>query len=172
MLLQQLSRKYYHVILMIIMGCISLYDFLFFFTFSRGFIRIHTEYFQLLLIAFIILYETANSKKTLRIINTVALSLAFIGALFTVQHWPFGRMAILISFLIILVCLFINAIKYSQAKIIGVIILLYPIIHFIAISASLFRLPFRNAFWVLNVVVMLFVSISLGIHVLKERKKS
>ncbi len=172
MLLGQLSRKYYHVILMIIIGCISLYDLFFLFTFSKDFSRINTEYFQLIVIVFIILYETANSNKTLRIINTIAFPIAFIGALFTLQHWPYGRMVMLISFLIILVSLFINAIKYSQAKTIAVIILLYPMIHFIAISATIFRLPFRSTLWMLNVVVMLFVSISIGINVLKERNKS
>jgi hypothetical protein len=171
MFFPQLSRNVYHVILLVLIGSISLYSFLRLFTFSSEFPKIETEHFQLAVIFFIILYETGKANKIMILIITIVFLPALIGILFTVMHWPYGRITMLISISIILGCLFVNATKYSQDKIITVIILLYPAIHFIAISASLFHLPVSAPLWVLNVVIMLLVSISLGINLGRKMRK-
>jgi hypothetical protein len=166
-----MNRKIYYVILLILLGIISIYSSLRLFTFSSEFPVVDTEHFQIAILFFIILYETETAPKYLRIINYVIYPFALTGILFTIQHWPHGVITMLLSFGIILVCLFVKSFWFSKTKIIDTIILLYPLTYFIALSFTIYHRPIMATLWILNILGMLVISVSLTIYFIQTKIK-
>ncbi|MDQ3048472.1 MAG: hypothetical protein M3R27_13065 [Bacteroidota bacterium] len=99
------------------------------------------EGLRVLFALFIIIYEAASAKKIVKIISFSLFPLALIGYMFRIMHWPFGLLMFLGSLSLILTVLFINAFKSVDNRVEKIVILVYPLSHFIFIITSIYHLP-------------------------------
>lgn len=117
----------------------------------------------------VICFETFNSSKQIKTTNYILFALAFIGFLFVIMHWPFGHILFLGSLLAILTVLFISALKSDSNKTEKLIVLAFPIIHYLFMTFTILRLPLHSFISITELLIIGAISLTLLYRLTKHK---
>lgn len=100
-------------------------------------------------LAVLILFtETSISHNWLRRLGFILLPVFVLGYLFTIMHWPFGGVMLLGSLLTVIVTVAIDAIRSPGLRIERLVLLVYPVCHFLFAFSRMLHLNPRATWWV------------------------
>lgn len=165
-----MSRKTFYYILAIILSLIVI-DFVtaVYFRKNSG-ISFHSiAHIKDLVALFIILYQTAQARKTIRILNYILLPAGAIGLLFLIQHWPLGRVLFFIPGIVIVIGLYADTFKNRAERLTTSFILFFPAFHLLYIYFAINY--FAGALAVLSYFVMGIIALAVIIRLLSQNER-
>ena len=122
-----------------------------------------------LLALIIIIGETIKSKKTIQTTNIIFIVFSLFGLMFTIMHWPFGRLLFLIPILFIIVILFISSFKNRVHKLDTTIILAIPFARFLCTWTAISNFPGFGLLCIIEIIIMFLVLVVLGMKLISHR---
>ena len=117
---------------------------------------------------FIIVYESFHAKRLYQRINWVLFPLVGFGYVFSIMHWPGGLLLFLGSLLTILIVLFLNAITNKTDRSVHLVLLIFPLIHFIFIATKIFHLP--QFMWTFDLITIGLTAIFVSVRLAKRKQ--
>ena len=118
----------------------------------------------------IIIYQTTTSTKIYQRLNWTLLPISVIGYMFSIMHWPFGLLLFLVPLGIILISLFVNALKSKEDKFLNVVILIFPLVHLIFIVFKIFHIPGASLFMLLQLMVLAIIIIGISVRLARRNQ--
>ena len=134
--------------------------------------RFNAGYLVNLLALLVLIYETYYAGKAFHILNSVLFVFSWIGFMFTIMHWPFGRIIFLLPLFIGAGGLLINAFRLTSDRALRCIILLFPLFHLITVTGMILHWSMRTTLIIFDFILMGCVAIAIFIKlfILKDRK--
>jgi hypothetical protein len=165
-----MTRKVYYYILAITLSLIVIYAVAgIFFRKNFGISYSAIAHLKDLIALFIVLYHTAQSKKIIRILNTLLLPACMFGLVFLIMHWPFGKILFFIPATIILIGLFADLFIRVPERLTTFFILLFPAFQLLYIYAVIHRSG--GPFAVLAIFLMGIIALALIIRILRQNER-
>ena len=170
-----MTRKSYYYILSVCCCLMALGPILTIFFLRDMGIRIIVGEFETLLILFILIIETLNANKVVKIVNSILLPIILLGFMVVVMHWPFTNVFLMTSItlmIIVILGLFVSNFKNVIDRRITYLILLVPLCRMITILLVVFH--YRGLFflWFLDFITLLSVGVVLAVRLFKMREIS
>lgn len=148
-----MRRKIFYLIIAIGLSAILIYSLVFVSVLEDLDIQpINIARIKMLFGILIVIFESSIAIKWIRNINLFLLTISLIGVTFMILHWPFGHLIFNMSFLIIMVLLFINALKSIEYSYDKTLILIFPLSELLIEIENIYYKPF--AFFVIDLFII------------------
>jgi len=169
-----MAQKTYYFIIAITLGLIAIYFGACVFSFNvlKMDIRpFNTQPIINLIVLLIIIYQTAHtSHKTYKLLNFILLPVAIIGFLFTIMHWPFGRILFFIPVAVTLFLLMLDNVAKTRERRTIYFIMAFPLVHLAYVYWAINHLPGQGIFYILDHCTMGIVASVVSVRLFNQHR--